>query len=61
MYAVIDAILVRALPFEEPNRLIRTVNSYPGAVESLETWNPYNGCTNTTDRKSDAKDMKRRK
>ncbi len=31
IYAVVDAILVRALPFPEPARLVTTVNSYPGA------------------------------
>ena len=31
IYAVVDAILVRALPFAEPERLVTTINSYPGA------------------------------
>ncbi len=31
IYAVVDAILVRALPFPEPSRLVTTVNAYPGA------------------------------
>lgn len=31
IYAVVDAILVRSLPFPEPDRLITTINSYPGA------------------------------
>lgn len=31
IYAVVDAVLVRALPFAEPERLITAVNSYPGA------------------------------
>lgn len=31
IYAVVDAILVRALPFPEPDRLVVTVNAYPGA------------------------------
>jgi len=31
IYAVVDAILVRSLPFPDPNRLVTAVNSYPGA------------------------------
>jgi predicted permease len=31
IYAVVDAILVRTLPFPEPGRLVTTVNAYPGA------------------------------
>ncbi|MFZ5493937.1 MAG: ABC transporter permease [Verrucomicrobiota bacterium] len=31
IYAVVDAVLVRALPFPEPDRLVTTVNAYPGA------------------------------
>ncbi|MDQ5978433.1 MAG: hypothetical protein QG602_1407 [Verrucomicrobiota bacterium] len=31
IYAVVDAVLVRALPFPEPERLVTTVNAYPGA------------------------------
>ena len=31
IYAVVDAVLVRALPFPEPARLVTTVNAYPGA------------------------------
>lgn len=31
IYAVVDAVLVRSLPFAEPARLITTINSYPGA------------------------------
>ncbi|RXK55570.1 ABC transporter permease [Oleiharenicola lentus] len=31
IYAVVDAVLVRALPYPEPGRLVTTVNAYPGA------------------------------
>lgn len=31
IFAVVDAILIRALPFPDPDRLVITVNSYPGA------------------------------
>jgi predicted permease len=31
IYAVVDAVLVRALPYVEPGRLVTTVNAYPGA------------------------------
>jgi len=31
IYAAVDAMLVRALPFAEPDRLVTTINSYPGA------------------------------
>ena len=31
IYAVVDAVLVRALPYPEPDRLVTTVNAYPGA------------------------------
>lgn len=31
IFAVVDAILVRALPFPEPARLVTAVNGYPGA------------------------------
>jgi predicted permease len=31
IYAVVDAVLVRALPYSEPDRLVTTVNAYPGA------------------------------
>ncbi|HWA26062.1 MAG TPA: ABC transporter permease [Lacunisphaera sp.] len=31
IYAVVDAVLVRALPFHEPDRLVTAVNAYPGA------------------------------
>ena len=31
IYAVVDAILVRSLPFPEPARLVTTINAYPGA------------------------------
>jgi len=31
IYAVVDAILVRSLPFPEPDRLVTAVNSYPKA------------------------------
>jgi len=31
IFAVVDAILVRALPYPEPARLVTTVNAYPGA------------------------------
>jgi len=31
IYAVVDAVLVRALPFAEPDRLVTAVNAYPGA------------------------------
>lgn len=31
IFAVVDAILVRSLPFPEPDQLVRVVNSYPGA------------------------------
>jgi predicted permease len=31
IFAVVDAILVRALPFPDPDRLVTTINSYPGA------------------------------
>ena len=30
IFAVVDAILVRSLPFPEPNRLVTVFNSYPG-------------------------------
>jgi predicted permease len=31
IYAVVDAILVRSLPFSHPERLVTLINSYPGA------------------------------
>lgn len=31
IFAVVDAVLVRALPYPEPTRLVTTVNAYPGA------------------------------
>jgi hypothetical protein len=31
IFAVVDAVLVRALPFPNADRLVTTVNSYPGA------------------------------
>lgn len=31
IFAVVDAILVRALPFPEPDRLVTAFNAYPGA------------------------------
>jgi len=31
IFAVVDAILVRSLPFAEPDRLVHVFNSYPGA------------------------------
>jgi predicted permease len=31
IFAVVDAILVRALPYPEPARLVTTINAYPGA------------------------------
>src|SRR5471032_2422827 len=31
IYAVVDAILVRSLPFREADRLVTAFNSYPGA------------------------------
>lgn len=31
IFAVVDAVLVRALPFPEPERLVTAINSYPGA------------------------------
>ncbi len=31
IYAIIDAVLVRALPFPEPDRLVIVFNRYPGA------------------------------
>ncbi len=31
IFAIVDAVLVRALPFAEPNRLVTAVNAYPGA------------------------------
>ena len=31
IFAVVDAILVRSLPFPEPDRLVHVINSYPGA------------------------------
>ncbi|MBI2510856.1 MAG: ABC transporter permease [Opitutae bacterium] len=31
IFAVVDAVLVRALPFPEPERLVTAVNAYPGA------------------------------
>jgi predicted permease len=31
IYAAVDAVLVRALPYPEPERLVTTVNAYPGA------------------------------
>lgn len=31
IFAVVDAVLVRALPFPEPDRLVIAVNAYPGA------------------------------
>ena len=31
IYAAVDAILVRALPFPEPDRLVTAINAYPGA------------------------------
>jgi predicted permease len=31
IFAVVDAVLVRALPFAEPDRLVIEVNAYPGA------------------------------
>lgn len=31
IFAVVDAVLVRALPFSEPDRLVTAVNAYPGA------------------------------
>ncbi|MBI2517699.1 MAG: ABC transporter permease [Opitutae bacterium] len=31
IFAVVDAILVRSLPFVEPDRLVTAVNAYPGA------------------------------
>lgn len=31
IFAVIDAILIRSLPFAEPDRLVAVVNGYPGA------------------------------
>lgn len=31
IYAVVDAVLVRALPFPNADRLVTTINSYPGA------------------------------
>lgn len=31
IYAVVDAVLVRALPYPEPERLVTAVNAYPGA------------------------------
>jgi predicted permease len=31
IYAVVDAILVRSLPFSQPDRLVTLINSYPGA------------------------------
>ncbi len=31
IFAVVDAILVRPLPFPKPERLVIVVNSYPGA------------------------------
>ncbi len=31
IYAVVDAILVRSLPFPEPDRLVVTINAYPKA------------------------------
>jgi predicted permease len=31
IFAVVDAVLVRALPFPEPDRLVTTINAYPGA------------------------------
>ncbi|AOS45307.1 Macrolide export ATP-binding/permease protein MacB [Lacunisphaera limnophila] len=31
IYAVVDAVLVRALPYPEPDRLVTAVNAYPGA------------------------------
>ena len=33
IYAAVDAILVRTLPFSEPDRLVTAINAYPG-VES---------------------------
>ena len=31
IFAVVDAILVRSLPFPDPERLVNVINSYPGA------------------------------
>jgi predicted permease len=31
IFAVVDAVLVRSLPFPEPGRLVTVINSYPGA------------------------------
>ena len=31
IFAVVDAILVRSLPFSHPDRLVAVFNSYPGA------------------------------
>lgn len=31
IFAVVDAVLVRGLPFPEPDRLVTVMNSYPGA------------------------------
>lgn len=31
IYAVVDAVLVRALPYPEPERLVTAINAYPGA------------------------------
>ena len=31
IYAVVDAVLMRSLPFSEANRLVTIFNSYPGA------------------------------
>lgn len=31
IFAVVDAVLVRGLPFPEPERLVTAINSYPGA------------------------------
>jgi predicted permease len=31
IYAAVDAVLVRALPYPEPERLVTAVNAYPGA------------------------------
>lgn len=50
IFAVIDAVLVRALPFPDPERLAIVYNAYPGAgVERAgplcpTTWTAVNRC-----------------
>jgi len=52
IFSVIDAVILRPLPVQEPERLVRMWNAYPGATGGDDDWRGSNGAPDYYDRRA---------